>query len=365
MWGRKFDIRLWVLVTSTAPTLCVWGFSDCYLRLSSKVFSLENLDDRMVHLCNFSVQKDSLAAAGEEAAAEEFQSGTGPDVVENMVSARSFAIWVDATYGAGSWTEIVQSMRSLVLETLLAGRSGLKKRERGFEWLGFDIMVAEIEHFPRSDANVDAQGQRGLRAYLIEANTSPDVSHSSPITAALVPAATEDLFRLILDEHQADAVDTTVPLSNGASYSSDDAARLPARLSPRRKVGYLFETCKEEHAAAVDPVPTEPIVCDDAPPWAQVPGFPDRPCWQLWYVGDGSRAVLSPPLPLPLVSSRSRNAAAEAEAVAGGGGTPKSDPPPPRSLRDLIRILPALKAAPSVVSAARAAISGKPIIPCK
>ena len=42
--------------------------------------------------------------------------------------------------------------------------------------------------------------QTRLRAHLIEANTSPDVSHSTPVTAALVPAATEDLFRLVLDE---------------------------------------------------------------------------------------------------------------------------------------------------------------------
>ena len=36
--GRKFDIRLWVLVTSTV-LLVVWGFSECYLRFSSQRFT--------------------------------------------------------------------------------------------------------------------------------------------------------------------------------------------------------------------------------------------------------------------------------------------------------------------------------------
>lgn len=57
---RKFDIRLWVCVTSVKP-LVVWSYSHFYLRFSSKAFTLDTLDDRMVHLCNYSVQKDSDA----------------------------------------------------------------------------------------------------------------------------------------------------------------------------------------------------------------------------------------------------------------------------------------------------------------
>ena len=36
--GKKFDIRLWVLVTSVNP-LVVWYYSDYYLRFSSREYS--------------------------------------------------------------------------------------------------------------------------------------------------------------------------------------------------------------------------------------------------------------------------------------------------------------------------------------
>lgn len=49
----------------------------------------------------------------------------------------------------------------------------LERRARGFEWLGLDIMVDEA-----------------LVPWLIEVNVSPDVSHSTPVTKALVQAAT-------------------------------------------------------------------------------------------------------------------------------------------------------------------------------
>lgn len=56
--GRKFDIRLWVLVTSMTP-LVVWEFSECYLRFSSHQFNGADVEDPLIHLCNYSVQKDN------------------------------------------------------------------------------------------------------------------------------------------------------------------------------------------------------------------------------------------------------------------------------------------------------------------
>lgn len=55
---------------------------------------------------------------------------------------------------------VLPRIRSVVTQTLLAVREGLKMKGVALEWLGFDLMVTE-----------------DLRVMLIEVNVSPDVSH--------------------------------------------------------------------------------------------------------------------------------------------------------------------------------------------
>jgi hypothetical protein len=59
-FDRKFDIRQWILVTSIDPLL-IYGFSECYLRLSSQPYSLidDDLKNPTVHLCNHAIQKQN------------------------------------------------------------------------------------------------------------------------------------------------------------------------------------------------------------------------------------------------------------------------------------------------------------------
>ena len=54
--GRKFDIRMWVLVTAS---LDVYLFKEGYIRTSSKPFDLSDTNDIFVHLTNNAIQKYS------------------------------------------------------------------------------------------------------------------------------------------------------------------------------------------------------------------------------------------------------------------------------------------------------------------
>jgi hypothetical protein len=74
--GRKFDIRCFVLLTySSKQGFKGYFFKDAYVRTSSKVYSLDNIDDREAHLTNDAVQKFSKSYG-------QFESGNKLNLVE-------------------------------------------------------------------------------------------------------------------------------------------------------------------------------------------------------------------------------------------------------------------------------------------
>lgn len=200
---RKFDIRQWSLVTSWAP-LEVWVFTRPYLRFCAVPYELTNVGDRFAHLSNNSIQKHSAAFGS---------VGDG-----NMWHAVDFARWLEERDAVGAWAGLEFSagarcarpgdasaaggggvaptapvsgcgdiwglvveprIHDVVLHTLLCGQDSLGARatpNAGWEQYGFDVMV---------DAS--------LRVWLIEVNSAPDMSHSTSVTAALVPDATEGI----------------------------------------------------------------------------------------------------------------------------------------------------------------------------
>lgn len=197
--GQKFDIRQWALVTSVDP-LVMFGFSECYLRLSSRPYSTEatGLAESLIHLCNQSIQ----GGAGGEEHEHEHESDTMMSQGEFDAFLRQMDTRLFALQHPGAHAELVASGRPFTFNSVLlpqirrvclsavgAARDRLQRVGRGFEWLGFDLMVT-----------------RSLQVRLIEVNVSPDTTASTRVTGRLVKAATADLFRLLLDEGAADDV---------------------------------------------------------------------------------------------------------------------------------------------------------------
>lgn len=54
--NRKFDLRIWVLVTDINP-LTIWFWNKPYVRFPAADYNDANLDDRFIHLTNNSVAK--------------------------------------------------------------------------------------------------------------------------------------------------------------------------------------------------------------------------------------------------------------------------------------------------------------------
>ncbi|KAG3018646.1 hypothetical protein PC120_g10319 [Phytophthora cactorum] len=160
--GHKFDIRQWVLITELEP--------------------------KPTAFCNYSVQQyfvseeaSDLDQKGYELTADHRDESL--DQFEPMLSSEQFRDTLKHEHGRDVWYEtILPQMQSIARLTLDTALPKLKAVGRGFEWLGFDFLVDENHH-----------------VWLLEVNVSPDVSHSTRVTAELVPKATADVLNVILD----------------------------------------------------------------------------------------------------------------------------------------------------------------------
>ena len=173
--GRKFDIRQWVLVTNTNP-LTIYGFEQCYLRISGKMYSLntDSLGDRKMHLCNYAVQTSSVT---------DDRSDNSNFTEDTMMSQEEFDQFLRSTKGVSYHDLIKPFIKEASIKAIAATVDKLERVGKGFEWLGLDFMVTDA-----------------LDVKLLEVNVSPDISSSTSITKVLVEHAAHDLLVLIFDE---------------------------------------------------------------------------------------------------------------------------------------------------------------------
>ncbi len=242
--NRKFDIRQWILVTHLNP-LVIYGFSECYLRLSGKPYTLES-DDRFIHLCNHSVQKDLLKDDECECGSEENTNEINEEECDTMMSQQEFIQALQSHHFSSSndqdnlfESRLLPQIRSISIEAVKSCRDRLEKVGKGFEWLGLDLMVTET-----------------LDVALIEVNVSPDMTCSTPVTKRLIGPATKDLFELIFEEG-IDGIEERV-----------ESERRKRRRIPQGVRGSEVHSIVEIDSSKLN----EDVTVD--------------PLWQLWYVGD-------------------------------------------------------------------------------
>mmetsp|Transcript_36388 Transcript_36388/g.57919 ORF Transcript_36388/g.57919 Transcript_36388/m.57919 type:complete len:823 (+) Transcript_36388:101-2569(+) len=172
--GKKFDIRQWVVVTRWNP-LCVWFYQDCYLRFSFKDYDPKKLKNVYAHLTNNSISKH----------ADDFEDCAD----ETMWHSDEFQKHLTSVYGGKEdcaedpWLDIVQKkMKRAVLASLESTADAIQHRTSSFELFGYDFMVSD-----------------NLDVWLIEVNSSPDLSYSTSTTRLLVKSMLEDMVRVLVD----------------------------------------------------------------------------------------------------------------------------------------------------------------------
>ncbi|KAF5296513.1 hypothetical protein FQR65_LT01502 [Abscondita terminalis] len=174
----KFDLRLYVLVTSFDP-LRIYLYPDGLVRFASVPYSddAKDLKDRYMHLTNYSINKmSSLYTANEDANACKGHKWTISKLWEYLDkrSVDTKLLWAN--------------LQNLVIKTLISGessivplcRENINSRYNCYELFGVDVLLDEQ-----------------LKTWLLEVNISPSLHSQSPLDEHVKGPMIQTMFNLV------------------------------------------------------------------------------------------------------------------------------------------------------------------------
>lgn len=148
----------------------IWMYKDCYLRFSSQEFTLDSFYNS-IHLTNNSIQKHCKNGK---------RSVNLP--THNMWSLSDFKAFLHQNGHGNQWPSIYEGMKKCAVAIVQASLVETEIYQNSFEIYGCDFMLNEK-----------------YEPYLIEVNSSPDMSASTVVTRRICPMALEDLLKVVVD----------------------------------------------------------------------------------------------------------------------------------------------------------------------
>eukprot|EP00366_Plasmodium_knowlesi_P002176 XP_002259673.1 Tubulin-tyrosine ligase family, putative [Plasmodium knowlesi strain H] len=164
--GKKFDIRLYVLIVSYSP-LTIYLYRSGFARFSHTYFKNEknNMSDITMHLTNVSIQKN----------AEGYDETVG-----GKWFVRELFLYMMSRYGSDRITTLIRDIENCIIQSFLAVHKIIINDKHCFELYGFDILI---------DSN--------LKPWLIEVNSSPSLSANTKEDYTLKFNMLDELMSLI------------------------------------------------------------------------------------------------------------------------------------------------------------------------
>ncbi|KAL0236715.1 hypothetical protein PCE1_000113 [Barthelona sp. PCE] len=176
--GYKFDLRIYVVMTSVLP-LRVYIFENGLVRFATKKYSKAKLNSRYAHLTNFSINKKNSS----------FVSNDDGDMMSQEGSKWSLRAlrkyWEDHGW---DFNILWEDIKAVIIKTLISVQSSVANATRMvsqntnmcFDLLGFDVLI-----------------DRNNKPWLIEVNTMPSLSSSSKLDKLIKTKLITDMYNLL------------------------------------------------------------------------------------------------------------------------------------------------------------------------
>lgn len=170
--GYKFDLRIYVLVTSFNP-LEAFIYKRGFVRLATVPYSndLDAVDNQYVHLTNSSINKGRAAP---------MMTGEVPSEKGGTKLSLSY-LWRRLSETGVDVELLKEKMERCVLKTLVVGDDCVPNQINSFDLFGFDILIDE-----------------NLKPWLIEVNSSPSMGCDNALDHRIKEALIYDTMRWVL-----------------------------------------------------------------------------------------------------------------------------------------------------------------------
>lgn len=146
--GYKFDLRIYVLVTSYHP-LRIYMYRDGLVRFSTKRYNVDDLDNLFAHLTNASINKYSPDYSVNK-------SGIGDGAKWNFSRFKRF---IDHQYGEAYWQNCWSRIEQLIILTMAGFANDVPADTQScFELYGIDVII-----------------DQNWKPFLLEVNFSPSL----------------------------------------------------------------------------------------------------------------------------------------------------------------------------------------------
>jgi tubulin polyglutamylase TTLL5 len=176
--GYKFDLRLFVCVTSFKP-LEAFVYKEGFARVSTHTYSTDpsQMGNKFIHLTNSSIQKQNTAGPTKD---NPLMDSEGPGGGSKIPLHGHNGLW-ERLENSGINVEVLwRNICLVILKSLVVVDEKIANQPCGFELFGYDVLIDEQ-----------------LRPWLIEVNASPSLARENQLDIRIKNSMIKDTIALV------------------------------------------------------------------------------------------------------------------------------------------------------------------------